>query len=56
MRNPSRLNQALQLLHGGGSPRQIQSALDQVNVGQRALPTGQRVQELKQREVSEPAK
>ena len=46
MRNPSRLNQALQLLHCGGSPRQIQSALDQVNVGQRALPTGQRVQEL----------
>ena len=46
MRNISRLNQALQLLNGGGSPRQIQSSLDQVNVGQRALPGGTNVREL----------
>ena len=46
MRNLSRLDQALQLLNGGGSPRQIQSALDQVSVGQRALPGGTNVREL----------
>ena len=47
MRNISRLTKALELLNGGGSPRQIQSALDQVNVGQRALPGGTNVRELK---------
>lgn len=46
MRNISPLNQALQLLNGGESPRQIQSVLDQVNVGQRALPGGTNVREL----------
>lgn len=46
MRNISRLNQALQLLNGGGSPRQIQSALNQVDLGQRALPAGTNVREL----------
>lgn len=46
MSNLSRLDQALQLLNGGGSPRQIQSALDHMNVGQRALPGGTNVREL----------
>jgi hypothetical protein len=46
MRNFSRMQQALELLQGGGSPRQIQSALDRVDLGQRALPSGQKVREL----------
>ena len=40
MRNISHLKQRLQPLNGGGRPRQIQSALHEVNVGQSALRSG----------------
>lgn len=53
MRNISRLNQALQLLNGGGSPKQIQSALDKVELGKRELPVGTRVREENNRQLFE---
>ena len=51
MRNLSRLNQALQLLNGGGSPRQIQSAIDKVDLDQRYLPGGTNVRELQNQQL-----
>ena len=51
MRNISRLNQALQLLNGGGSPKQIQSAIDKVELGRRELPVGTRVREENNRQL-----
>ena len=51
MRNISRLNQALQLLNGGGSPRQIQSAIDKVELGRAELPVGARVREENNRQL-----
>lgn len=53
MRNISRLNQALQLLNGGGSPRQIQSALNKVELGRAELPVGTRVREENNRQLLE---
>ena len=51
MRNISRLNQALQLLNGGGSPKQIQSAIDKVDLGRAELPVGTRVREENNRQL-----
>ncbi|QNJ25148.1 hypothetical protein SynSYN20_00806 [Synechococcus sp. SYN20] len=51
MRNISRLNQALQLLNGGGSPRQIQSAIDKIDLDQRYLPGGTNVRELQNQQM-----
>ena len=51
MRNISRLNQALQLLNGSGSPRQIQSAIDKVDLDQRYLPGGTNVRELQNQQL-----
>ena len=51
MRNISRLNQALQLLNVGGSPRQIRSAIDKVDLDQRYLPGGTNVRELQNQQM-----
>ena len=51
MRNLSRLNKAMELLNGGGSPRQIQSALNQVSLDQRSLPGGTNVRELQNQQM-----
>ena len=51
MLNLSRLNQAMELLNGGGSPRQIQSALNQVSLDQRSLPGGTNVRELQNQQM-----
>ena len=46
MRNIPHLKQAIQPVNGGGRPRQIQSALEQVNLGHRALLSGTNVRDL----------
>lgn len=51
MRNISRLNQALELLNGGGAPRLIYSALEKVEFDKRYLPGGPNIRELQNRQI-----
>lgn len=51
MRNLARLDQAMALLNGGGSPKQIRSAIDKIDINQRYLPGGTNVRELQNQQM-----